>query len=160
MICYIGLGVNLGDRAANLANARSALSPAVRILRSSSIYETEPWGFRDQPAFLNQALEAETGLAPLDLLAYLKQIEAALGRQPTFRYGPRLIDMDILLYGDLIVSLPGLEIPHPRLAERAFVLAPLAELAPDLRPPQSGKTIAEMLREVDTAGVKRLTATQ
>ena len=112
--------------------ACSALAPSVQLLQASPVYETPPWGFLDQPAFLNQVLQAETGLPPLDLLAFLKDLETELGRQPNFRYGPRLIDMDILLYDDLVLSLPGLEIPHPRLAERAFVLVPLADLAPDL----------------------------
>ena len=113
-------------------------------------------GFHDQPAFLNQALEVETDLAPLDLPAYLKQIEARLGRQPAFRYGPCLVDLDILLYADPIVSLPGLEIPHPCLAERAFMPAPLAGLAPGLRHPQSAKTIGELLQEVGAEGAKNL----
>jgi len=154
---YLGLGSNLGDRPANLAAAEAALGPAVQLLRTSSTYETEPWGYSDQPAFLNQVVQAETGLAPLDLLAYLKQIETSLGRQPSFHYGPRLIDLDILLYGDQVIDLPGLSIPHPHLAERAFVLVPLAELAPTLRHPLSGKTITELLKEIDPSGVRLTT---
>ncbi len=147
---YLGLGTNLGDRLANLQAVRAvftplqtALAPSVRLLQASPIYETEPWGFLDQPAFLNQVLQAETDLPPLDLLAYLKDLEMQLGRQPNFRYGPRLIDIDILLYDDLVLSLPGLEIPHPRLAERAFVLVPLADLAPDLRYPGNGRHLPD-----------------
>ena len=156
---YLGLGTNQGDRLANLAAARSALAPSVRLLKSSPIYETEPWGYPDQPAFLNQVLQAQTGLSPQDLLAFLKDLEVRLGRQPNFRYGPRLIDIDILLYDDLVLSLPGLQIPHPRLAERAFVLVPLADLASDLRypgdgsQPPDGHTIQELLGKVDPQGV-------
>jgi 2-amino-4-hydroxy-6-hydroxymethyldihydropteridine diphosphokinase len=154
MIVYLGLGSNLGERRAYLLAAAAALPPPVKVLRASSIYETEPWGYRDQPSFLNQVIEAETDLPPLELLAHLKQIEANLGRQPTFRYGPRLIDLDILFYGDQAIDLPGLTIPHPRLAERAFVLAPLAELAPALRHPLTGKTILELAANISLSGIK------
>ncbi len=138
---------------------QTALAPSVRLLQASPIYETEPWGFLDQPAFLNQALQAETDLPPLDLLAYLKDLETQLGRMPNFRYGPRLIDIDILLYDDLVLSLPGLEIPHPRLAERAFVLVPLVDLAPDLRYPGNGHTIEELLEQTGRAGVRLFSPT-
>ncbi len=157
-IIYLGLGTNLGDRVANLENAMAALPPQVSVLRSSAIYETEPWGYIDQPAFLNQVLEARTDLSPGDLLPYLKQVERQVGRQPTFRYGPRLIDLDILFYGDQIVSLPDLVVPHPRLAERAFMLVPLAELAPHLRHPITHQTIEEMLAHLDTTGVQKYSA--
>lgn len=153
MIIYLGLGANLGDRPANLLTATAALLPQVRVLRLSAVYETEPWGYPDQPAFLNQVIEAETELPPLELLAYLKQIEVTLGRQPSFQYGPRLIDLDILLYGDQVVELPELAIPHPHLAERAFVLVPLAELAPNLRHPRTGITVLEMSKAVNSSGV-------
>lgn len=156
MIVYLGLGSNLGDRTTNLRAAAAALSPQVTVLRSSAVYETEPWGYQDQPAFLNQVLEAETALAPLDLLAHLKQIEITLGRAPSFRYGPRLIDLDILFYGDQVIELPGLTIPHPRLAERAFVLVPLAELAPNLIHPLSGKTIRELAAAIPLTGVNKI----
>jgi len=154
MIVYLGLGSNLGERQANLNAAIAALPAAVKALRASSVYETEPWGYRDQPPFLNQVVEGDTGLAPLDLLAHLKRIEAALGRQPSFRYGPRLIDLDILLYGDQVIELPGLTIPHPRLEERAFVLAPLAEIAPELRHPVTGMTMRELASKISMTGVK------
>jgi 2-amino-4-hydroxy-6-hydroxymethyldihydropteridine diphosphokinase len=169
---YLGLGTNQGDRLANLQAVRAvftpvqtALAPSVRLLQASPIYETEPWGFLDQPAFLNQALQAETDLPPMDLLAYLKDLEVELGRMPNFRYGPRLIDIDILLYDELVLSLPGLEIPHPRLAERAFVLVPLVDLAPDLRYPGNGRhspdgrhppdgqTLQELLKHAGRTGV-------
>ncbi len=153
MIAYLGLGSNLGDRLANLQAAAAALPPAARVLRASRVYETPPWGYAEQPAFLNQVLEIDTALPPLELLGVLKDIEASLGRTPTFRYGPRLIDLDILLYNSQALELPGLSIPHPRLSERAFVLVPLAELAPDLRHPVNGKSIQELLEAVDRSGV-------
>jgi len=128
---YLALGTNLGDRFANLRAAIAALAPQAHVLAESRIYETPPWGFLDQPAFLNMALRAETNLPPADLLAFLKQLETDLGRQPTFRNGPRLIDIDILFYDDLILTTPPLVIPHPRLHERNFVLVPLADIAPD-----------------------------
>ncbi len=157
-IIYLGLGTNLGDRLANLQHAIQALPPAVKVVRASSIYETEPWGYRDQPAFLNQVLEGSTDLSPGALLHHLKGIERKLGRQPTFRYGPRLVDIDILLYGDQVLDLPELTIPHPHLGERAFVLVPLAELAPDLRHPASRRTVREMLSQLDTAGVRKISS--
>lgn len=145
---YLALGTNLGDRAANIEKALALLPPDVQPVRLSPIYETEPWGYTDQPAFLNAVLEAETALAPLDLLAALKRIESEIGRQPTFRYGPRLIDLDILFYDNLILEVDNLVIPHPRLSERLFVLQPLAALAPDLRHPVSGLTVAELLQQI------------
>lgn len=155
ILTYVGLGTNLGDRLANLRAARAALPPGVMVLRASPNYETAPWGYTDQPAFLNQVIEAQTSLAPLDLLAYLKKLESDLGRRPSFRYGPRLMDMDILLYGDQVIDLPGLKIPHPRLAERAFMLVPLADLAPDLiHPGPDPKTTRQLLKGLDTTAVK------
>ena len=154
-LIYLALGTNLGDRSANLSAVRSALAPQVQVQRASPVYETEPWGVLDQPRFLNQVLEVETTLEPLDLLRFLKQLEADLGRKPGIRYGPRLIDLDIILFGHRVVSLPELNIPHPRLAERAFVLVPLMDLAPDLRHPVLGKTIRELLLAVDASGVNR-----
>jgi len=153
---FLALGTNLGDRPANLRAAIAALPPSVVVRQSSPVYETPPWGLTDQPAFLNMVVKAETRLEPAALLATLKRAEQELGRTPTVRWGPRLIDMDILFYDDLILNTPGLAIPHPHLHERAFVLVPLAELAPDLRHPVLGKTVAEMLAECDTFGIERL----
>ncbi len=150
---YLALGTNLGDRAANLCAAISALAPQVKVQAVSRVYETPPWGVLDQPAFLNQVLAGETPLAPQELLQHLKELEERLGRQPGVRYGPRLIDLDILFYDDLVLHVPGLDIPHPRLVERAFVLVPLADLAPDLRHPGSGRTIRDILQQVDAHGI-------
>ena len=154
-IVYLALGTNLGDRLANLHAAIAALPPGVTRLAESPVYETPPWGFTDQPAFLNMALKGETRLAPLALLAFLKKLETRLGRTPSLRYGPRKIDIDILFYDDLVLDAPELTIPHPNLHERSFVLIPLADLAPKLVHPVLGKSVRELLAAVDTTGVKR-----
>ena len=127
---HLSLGSNLGDRAGNLRAAIAALAGVgVRVAKVSSLYETEPVDYLEQPWFLNCAVEAETALAPLDLLRALRGIEAQLGSQKEFAKGPRLLDMDILLYGDETIELPELQIPHPRMLLRNFVLAPLAEMS-------------------------------
>jgi 2-amino-4-hydroxy-6-hydroxymethyldihydropteridine diphosphokinase len=150
---YLALGSNLGDRLANLRAALSALSRRAELVAASSIFETPPWGFADQPAFLNMAVHARTDLSPDELLGWLKQLEVELGREPGFRWGPRLIDLDILFYDDLVIDTPPLIIPHPRLHERAFVLVPLADVAPDLVHPVLGKTIRQLLAEVDAGEI-------
>jgi 2-amino-4-hydroxy-6-hydroxymethyldihydropteridine diphosphokinase len=155
-LVYLALGTNLGDRPANLRRALDGLAPMVTLLTRSRVYETPPWGYTDQAPFLNQVVEAGTRLPPRSLLAYLKNLESSLGRRPTFRNGPRLIDLDILFYDDLVLDAPGITIPHPRLHERAFVLVPLAELAPGLVHPRLGDTVQEMLARVDAAGVTPL----
>lgn len=142
---YLALGTNLGDRLANLRAAIAALAPQVRVEAESRIYETPPWGFLDQPAFLNMAVRAQTDLPPADLLTFLKQLESELGRVPTFRNGPRLIDIDILFYDDLVLNTPPLVIPHPRLHERDFVLVPLADIAPDFIHPVLHQSIRTLL---------------
>ena len=151
---FLALGSNLGDRAANLGEALRRLPPAVNVLAASPVYETPPWGYTDQPAFLNQVAKAETELSPSDLLAHLKQVETLIGRQATFKYGPRIIDLDILFYDQVIVETPTLRVPHPHLAERAFVLLPLVDLEPDLMHPALGKTVRQLLDGVDTSGIK------
>ena len=154
---YIGLGSNLGNRLENLDKAIEALPPDVELVSASPIYETEPWGYLDQPAFLNQVIEVDTGLLPEDLLAYLKQIEKKLGRQATFRNGPRSIDLDILIYGDWVLVQDGLIIPHPRMHQRAFILKPLEDLAANLCHPVYGTTMQDLLRNVDQKGVRPYT---
>lgn len=129
---YLGLGTNLGDREANLEEAIRRLGDLGAVTARSDVIETEPWGYADQPRFLNMVVSLETDLPPARLLERLKAVESEMGREPTFRYGPRLIDLDILLYGDETVELPGLTIPHPRMAERPFVVEPLLQIAPDL----------------------------
>jgi 2-amino-4-hydroxy-6-hydroxymethyldihydropteridine diphosphokinase len=146
---YLGLGSNLGDRQANLDQARRLLSPQVEIVSASWIYETDPWGFEDQPAFLNQVLAGRTNLTPAELLDLAKSTEGQMGRQPSFRYGPRLIDIDVLIYDQLQLEDERLTLPHPRLTQRAFVLIPLAQLAPDLLIPGTGKTAAECAGRIE-----------
>jgi 2-amino-4-hydroxy-6-hydroxymethyldihydropteridine diphosphokinase len=151
---YLGLGSNLGDRQATLDAAVAALAPSVLVLRRSALYETAPWGFTDQPAFLNQVLEAETDFEPKELLALLKATEEQLGRQDRFRNGPREIDIDILLIDDLVLNEDRLRVPHPGLHERAFILTPLADVAPDLIIPGQKQTVKDLLATLDTRDVK------
>jgi 2-amino-4-hydroxy-6-hydroxymethyldihydropteridine diphosphokinase len=149
---YIGLGSNLGDRQGYLEQSTAMLVPDVTVLRRSPIYETQPWGYADQGAFLNQVVQAETALSPRLLLTLLKAIEARLGRKQRVRNGPREIDLDILLYGDEMVNEHNITIPHPGLHERAFILVPLADLSPDVR--VYGRTVTELLSKLDRSGVK------
>ena len=145
-LIYLSLGSNLGDRAANLERAIEELSGiGVGILRRSSIYETEPVDFLEQPWFLNCVVEAETSLAPRPLLEGLQAIESRLGSRKLVPRGPRIIDLDILFYDTDVIHESGMEIPHPRLAERRFVLVPLTELAPELCHPVLRKTAVELL---------------
>ena len=147
---YIGIGSNLGRREENCGKAVKLLSErGIRVIRASSMIETEPWGVREQPRFINMAVEAETSLGPEELLAVLKNIEDELGRVPDVRWGPRTIDLDILLYGDLVMKTPELEIPHPGMKDRDFVLKPLAEIAPDKVHPVLKKSISALLKEIE-----------
>ena len=152
-IVYLALGSNLGNRLANLKNAISNFTPQMEVQKKSLVYETPPWGYADQPAFLNQVLMAETYLEPEDLLDHLKRLEVVLGRVPTFPNGPRLIDMDILFYDDIEMDSAPLQIPHPHLHQRGFVLVPLNDIAPDLIHPVLRKSIGELLLDVDRLNV-------
>jgi 2-amino-4-hydroxy-6-hydroxymethyldihydropteridine diphosphokinase len=150
-IVHIGIGSNLGDREEHCLEAVRLFSEKrIHVRRRSSMYETEPWGVKNQPSFINMAIEAETGLTPARLLEVLKIIEDEVGRVETFRWGPRVIDLDILFYDDLVMNTPELTIPHPRAHEREFVLRPLTEIAPDKIHPVLRKTIKELLADLPT----------
>lgn len=154
---YLSLGSNIGDRAENIARAVAALAEHdVRVTRQSSLYETEPVEMREQEWFLNGVVEAQTSLAPRDLMAALLAIERSLGRERTIPKGPRIIDIDILLFGDAVVKEPQLEIPHPRMAARRFVLVPFAEITPDAWHPVLRKSIAALLQETSDQSQVRI----
>ena len=142
---WFGLGGNVGDRMANLAHALALLSQSCVSVASSSVFETPPWGDLDQPSFLNLVARGTTWLEPGSLLARVKEVERIVGRRPTRRWGPRVVDVDILSYGNLVVSMDALEIPHPRMAERAFVMIPLADLDPDWVHPATGATASVLV---------------
>lgn len=145
---FLGLGANLGDRVAALAEAARRLrGPDLRVLRGSRVYESPPWGRTEQPPFLNQVIEVETSLSPGALLQRCHEVERALGRVRAERWGPRTIDIDVLLYDDLQVQTPDLVVPHPEMRRRAFVLVPLAEIAPGLRLP-TGETVEALLERL------------
>ena len=157
MRAYVGLGSNLGDRAAYLLLGLSALSrlPKTHLLRLSPVYETDPVG-PPQPPYLNVVAELETELSPTGLLAEMLRVEKALGRERRERWGPRTLDLDLLLYGDLVLEEAGLSVPHPRLHERAFVLVPLLDLLPEGRHPLLGQSFAELLASLDASSVRPL----
>ncbi len=160
-IAYIGLGANIpspaGEPEATMAAAAKRLAKLGRVRKRSSLYSTAPVGFTDQPRFLNAVVALKTTLAPRALLEALLEIERTLGRDRTAGQanGPRTLDLDILLYGDLVLREHGLEIPHPRMAERAFVLAPLNEIAPQARDPRSGETVGQLLERVNREGASK-----
>lgn len=159
---YIALGSNVGCKRDNMAQAVQLIAdlPATQVVKSSSLYETEPWGKTDQDEFLNQVIEIETALQPGKLLQELQNIEIKMGRQRKEKWGPRLIDLDILLYGNEVIDDPQLTIPHPYLRERLFVLVPLAEIGAELQFPDDGATIEEVLSRVlvreGTRGIERI----
>jgi 2-amino-4-hydroxy-6-hydroxymethyldihydropteridine diphosphokinase len=158
MLIYLSLGSNLGDREKNLREAIAGLT-RITVRRVSPIYETEPVDFLNQPWFLNLVVEAETALFPMQLLSHTARVERELGRIRTVPKGPRKIDIDILLYGRAVIRATRLEVPHPRMAERRFVLAPLADLAPDLRHPLTHMTIRQMLGSAPEQRVRKVTST-
>lgn len=147
---YIGIGSNLGNREENCLKAiRLMEEQGIKVVKRSSLYETEPWGVKDQPMFINMVIEAETELTPQELLKALKSIESSMGRTETKRWGPRLIDLDILFYNDMIINTPELRIPHPYIHERPFVLRPLGEIAPELEHPVLKKKIKELMNIIE-----------
>jgi len=151
-IAYVGLGSNIGDKAGNILRALNILSQfdGIKVTKVSSFYETEPIGYEDQDWFINAVAQVETILTPEELLIAFKKVEQIMGRKNTIRWGPREIDLDLLMYDQLCFESPGLVIPHPRLHERAFVLVPLAKIAPDLFHPIQKKTIAVLLAELQS----------
>ncbi len=156
-IVYLALGSNLGDRLANLKEAINSLTPQMEVKAKSGVYETPPVGYEDQPKFLNQVIRVKTYLEPEPLLKHIKRLEVALGRKESFPNGPRLIDIDILFYDELVLYSPALVIPHPRLHERAFVLLPMMDLDPELVHPVNKKSVHEMLAACNTGGILKVT---
>ncbi len=158
MIAHLGLGSNVGDREEYLKRALDAMGEleGSKVRRVSSIYETEPWGKKDQDPFLNQVVEVDTQLGPHELLAACQRIEKELGRNPQERWGPRTIDIDLLLYGDVVIEDRNLRVPHSLLSERRFVVIPLTELSPSVSVPGLGKTVREVLEDCQDRGTVKL----
>lgn len=145
---FLGLGSNMGRREDHLRRGLALMARSLEMVDTSSIYETEPWGFTGQPLFLNMVCQVHTDLTPEELLSFCQDVERQVGRKPTFRFGPRVLDIDILAYGDQVVETASLVVPHPRLQERAFVLVPLAEIAPEWEHPVLQKRASQLLEEV------------
>lgn len=154
--CIVALGSNLGDKAGNIATAIDLLTAQgdVRLLARSANYATEPWGKTDQDWFVNACIAVKTGLSARELLARCQEVERRMGRVPTEKWGPRIIDLDLLVYGEETIRDPDLVLPHPHIAERAFVLAPLMDIAPDAV--IGGRSVRELYAAIDTAGVRPL----
>jgi 2-amino-4-hydroxy-6-hydroxymethyldihydropteridine diphosphokinase len=158
-IAYIGLGSNIGDKSDNIKRALERLDQfdGLKVVKASSYYETEPVGYEDQDWFVNAVAQIDTVLSPKQLLIVFKKVEKLIGRKDRIRWGPREIDLDLLFYDQMIIDIPNLIVPHPRLHERAFVLVPLAEIAPDLVHPVIKKTIAELLAELQSQKIVKQT---
>jgi len=152
----LALGTNLGDKEQNLQTAIRLLWRQLHNIQASPLYETEPWGITDQPSFLNQVIMGTTTQSPFALLRFLLEIEQEMGRERIVRFGPRLIDLDIIFYDNLILTSYDLTIPHPRMIERSFVLAPLADIAPDWVHPRLGCTVKQLLSRVDASTAVRI----
>ena len=155
-LVYLALGSNLGNRAANLREAVSSLSPQMEVKAKSKVYETPPWGYTEQEKFFNQVLKVETYLQPELLLKHLKRLEIALGRKASFQNGPRLIDIDLLFYDDLVLNTAALTIPHPHVHERGFVLLPMLDIAPDYVHPVKQRSVRELLAGCDLHGIVQI----
>ena len=152
---FLGIGSNLGDREENLAQARGSIEAFARIEAVSPVYETDAWGFEDQPAFLNQVIHIKTSLSSQALLKRIKRIEKDLGRKKSFRWGPRLIDIDILFFSNHVIESASLTIPHKELHKRTFVLVPLADIAPDFVHPVFNQTVSALCDTLaDLEGIK------
>ncbi len=151
---YLGLGSNLGDRLSFLRNAVSRIAglPATRVVEASGVYESEPFGVRDQPDFLNAVIAIETAMGPDELHRQMKAIERSVGRKPGQKWGPREIDIDILFFQSEIIRTAELTIPHPGAARRKFVLEPLKELSPEFLDPETGRSVVELLQQCDDNG--------
>jgi 2-amino-4-hydroxy-6-hydroxymethyldihydropteridine diphosphokinase len=158
-IAYIGLGSNIGDKSDNIKRALEILDQfdGLKVVKASSYYETEPVGYEDQDWFVNAVAKIDTVLSPEQLLIAFKKVEKLIGRKDRIRWGPREIDLDLLFYDQMLIDIPNLIVPHPRLHERAFVLVPLAEIAPDLVHPVIKKTIAELLAELQSQKIVKQT---
>lgn len=160
-IIYLSLGTNLGDRIYNLQQALDGMQPHIQIDSVSAVYETEPWGpIQEQPNYYNICVAGRTEIEPEALLSLLKKLENQIGRQPGDRWGPRLIDIDLLFYDELVWESLRLRLPHRQIADRAFVLVPLVEIAPDFVHPETGLSVSDMVSQIDIAGVDQVPGLQ